>query len=62
MEQRENGCRCSDKETKNEKRRVYVEKRKMYMRAVTRAKKIFEEGRQLNLDKLVRSPRNCGQR
>lgn len=38
MGQRENGCRCSDKETKNEKRRVYVEKRKMYKRAVTRAK------------------------
>ena len=44
-------------EYKKEKRRVYVEKRKMYKRAVTRAKKRYEEGRQLNLDKLVRFPK-----
>ena len=41
--------RCGDKETKRKKRRLYVEKREcIYKKAVSRAKKRFEEGR-LNL-------------
>ena len=39
------------------KKRVYVEKRRRYKKAVRRAKIRFEEGRQMNLDKLVRSPK-----
>ena len=48
---------CGDKEAKREKRRVYVEKRKRYIRAVRRTKNRFEESRQVNLEKLVRSPK-----
>ena len=39
------------------KKRAYVEKRRRYKKAVRRAKNRFEEGRQVNLDKLVRSPK-----
>ena len=48
---------CDSKETRREKRREYVEKRRKYKKAVSRAKRKFEEDRQVKLEKLIRSPR-----
>ena len=48
---------CDSKETRREKRREYVEKRRKYKKAVSRAKRKFDEGRQVKLEKLIRSPR-----
>ena len=48
---------CDSKETRREKRREYVEKRRKYKKAVSRAKRKFDEDRQVKLEKLIRSPR-----
>ena len=42
---------CGDKEAKREKRNGYV-KRRMYKKAVRKAKRRFEDDRQLKLEKL----------
>ena len=48
---------CDSKETKREKRREYVEKKRKYKKAVSRAKRKFDDGKQVRLEKLIRSPR-----
>ena len=48
---------CDSKETKREKRKEYVEKRRKYKKAVCRAKRKFDEGKQVRLEKLITSPR-----
>ena len=48
------------KETRREKRREYVEKRRKYKKAMSRAKRRFDESRQVKLEKLIRSPKNGG--
>ena len=40
-----------------EKKREYVEKRRTYKKAVSRAKRSAEESRQNELESLIRSPR-----
>ena len=46
---------CGDKEAKREKRKESVEKRKMYKKAVRKAKRGFKDDRQLKPEKLIRS-------
>ena len=55
---------CRDNELKREKQREYIRKRSTYKKAVSRAKRRLKEGRQLKLEKLIRSPKklNGGQR
>ena len=48
---------CDSKETRREKRIEYVEKRRKYKKAVSRAKRKFDKGGQVKLEKLIRSPR-----
>ena len=49
--------KCSDKEAKKGKRREHVEKRRMYKRAVDRAKGKFEESKRNELQNMLRNPR-----
>jgi len=49
--------RCSDKVEKKGKRREYVEKRRVYKRAVGKAKRKFEESRRNELENMMRNPR-----
>ena len=48
---------CDSKETRREKRREYVDERRRYKKAVSRAKRKFDKGRQVKLEKLIRSPK-----
>ena len=50
---------CDSKESRGGKRREYVKKRRKYTKAVSRAKRKFDEGRQAKLENLIRSPRKC---
>ena len=47
----------NSKETRREKRREYVEKRRKYKKAVSRDIRKFDEGRKVKLEKLIRYPR-----
>ena len=49
---------CDSKQTKREKRREDVEKRRKYKKAVSRAKRKFDEGGQAKFEKLISSPGN----
>ena len=40
-----------------ERKEEHVEKRRRYKKAVNRAKRKFDEGRQVKLEKLIRSPK-----